>query len=226
MPATSHSSSHPSLASLFSPFLDTDGGASFLCLPSCRLAVGAARSSLLSIGLLRRLVVLPVSVLIALVAVRLARPSSSVLSCSFPSLSSCVMPWSHLIISSSHRSSHRSLDTAGGERGGACACGVGRVVFVSARCAIITPRFRLCGRAACFVVVPSIVLVPPLVLSRCPFRFSSSFAPSYDTVGGEVSCGGRPRACSSLVLVACRAWDGAACPHGVLSSRVVLAVGS
>lgn len=69
LPASSHPS-HPvpvissiSIAPPFSPLFDKCGGASFLCLPSCRFAVGAGRSSLPLIGLWR-LVISSVSLLL------------------------------------------------------------------------------------------------------------------------------------------------------------------
>lgn len=52
-----------SIAPPFSPLFDKCGGASFLCLPSCRFAVGAGRSSLPLIGL-RRLIISSVSLLL------------------------------------------------------------------------------------------------------------------------------------------------------------------
>lgn len=83
-----------------------------------------------------------------------------------------------------------------------------------------TPSIHRNVVSACFVSVS--FLVP----SRCPFCFSSLFAPSCDTVGGElVSClaafvlgllVARSRCLPSL-----RRGGSFSCPHGVLSSRVV-----
>lgn len=106
LPAPSHSSSHPIQSPRFSPRLSTR--VAWRVSFACRVAVGAGGRSCCLSGCGVSSSHRP--------SVRLVRPSFSVISCSFPSLSSCVMPWSHLIISSSHRLSSRSLDTAGGER--------------------------------------------------------------------------------------------------------------
>lgn len=58
-------------------------------------------------------------------------------------------------VSSSHRLSSRSFDTAGGERSVLAACGG---VFVSAWCGIIPPRYRRWYSAACFAV--GVLIVP------------------------------------------------------------------
>lgn len=60
-----------------------------------------------------------------------------------------------LIISSSHRLSSRSFDTAGGERSVLAACGG---VFVSAWCGIIPPRYRRGCRAA--YVAVGVLIIP------------------------------------------------------------------
>ena len=61
---------------------------------------------------------------------------------------------------SAHRSSPRSFDTGSGERGAVGACGVGRVIFVSARCGIITPLLSSVGvvllaSLSCFLIARS-----------------------------------------------------------------------
>lgn len=95
------------------------------------------------------------------------------------------------------------------------ACGRGRR---------FSPSIHRNVASACFVSVP--FLVP----CGCPFRFSSLFAPSCDTAGGELSCGGRSRVGSSPVpLLAVRGADRhvrLACYHfcGVLAV-VVCCVG-
>lgn len=84
------------------------------------------------------------------------------------------------------------------------------------------------GASSCFVAVMShIASVPFLVLSHCPFRFYSLFAPSCDTAGGEMLCGCRPRlARRSFLLLAVRGADRhvrLACYHfGVFSPGCVL----
>lgn len=99
-------------------------------------------------------------------------------------------------------------------------------VIMSAWRVIIPPCSRRGdgSRAVCFAIGFLIVSVSFLVPPCCPFRFSSLFAPPCDTAGGEMPCGVSFSCGLVACAVACRAWGGAACPHGVLSSWVVLAV--
>lgn len=89
------------------------------------------------------------------------------------------------------------------------------------------PRPSCAGMGLLLASLPScspIVLDPFIVSCCCPFCFSPLFAPSCDTVGGELPCGvsfscglvARSRCLPSL-----RRGGSFSCPHGVLSSLVV-----
>lgn len=104
------------------------------------------------------------------------------------------------------------------------ACRVSLGVAAWSASPIVNPS--ACG-ASSFLASPSCPLIDSvsfLMPCCCLFHFSSSFAPSCDTAGGEMSCGGRPWAGPSLVPLLAVRGAVVSCPHGVLLFRVVLVV--